>query len=224
MATGASETRSPPRVADQEPGKRPDARREATRLAIIEQAESLFADQGVDAVSLRQIGAAIGAKNTAVVAYHFGDKEALIEAILAHRLPKFERRRAELASEFADSEPDMAAVLRALWLPLFEQSDAQGRRSYAAFLASLGRSQWGWVWSGSGLDVPVTLALGDKVRDLMPAAARKYYWERVFASTALITTSLDTIDKREGDDPEAERALFEDAIRMAAAALCAPGA
>jgi AcrR family transcriptional regulator len=224
MATGASQTRSPPPVTGRDADKRPDSRREATRLAIIEKAESLFADQGVDAVSLRQIGTATGARNTAVVAYHFGDKEALIEAILAQRLPKFEKRRAELAGEFAGCEPDMAAVLRALWLPLFEQRNAQGKRSYAAFLASLGRSQWGWVWSGSGLDVPVTLALGEKVRDLIPAGARRFYWERVFASTALITTSLDTIDKREGDDPEAERMLFEDAIRMAAAALCAPGA
>lgn len=219
--TGASRTRPTPRAAGESP-KRPDARRDATRLAIIEKAESLFADQGVDAVSLRQIGAAIGAKNTAVVSYHFGDKEALIEAILAHRLPKFEQRRAELAQEFSDGEPDMAAVLRVLWLPLFEQRNRTGRHSYVAFLSSLGRSQWGWVWKGSGLDVPVTLELGRRVEELMPASAREYYWERVLASTALVMSALETIDKRQDDDPNAERALFEDAIRMAAAALSAP--
>ncbi|MCB2073520.1 MAG: TetR/AcrR family transcriptional regulator [Novosphingobium sp.] len=223
MASGASDIQSPP-ASGRATRKRPDARREATRLAIIEAAETLFADQGVDAVSLRQIGAAIGARNTAVVAYHFGDKEALVEAILAHRLPKFEKRRAELITELEGREPDMADIMRALWLPLFEQRNAEGRRSYAAFLASLGRSQWGWVWSGSGLDVPVTLEIGRKVQDLMPPAARKHYWERVLAITALVSTSLETIDRREGDDPVAERALFEDAMRMAAAALCAPGA
>lgn len=204
--------------------KRPDSRREATSLAIIEAAESLFAQQGVDAVSLRQIGAAIGAKNTAVVLYHFGDKEALIEAILAHRLPGFEARRAELAGEFSRSEPDMTAVLRALWLPLFEQRNAEGRRSYAAFLSSLGRSQWAWVWSGAGLDLPVTLEFGERIRRLMPPAAQQFYRERVIASTALITTTLDSIDRRGGNDRQAELALFDDAIRMAAAALCAPGA
>lgn len=223
MPPSVPETQSTP-MAKGRQRKRPDSRREATTLAIIEAAETLFAQQGVDAVSLRQIGVAIGAKNTAVVLYHFGDKEALIEAILANRLPKFEIRRAELAKEFAKSEPDMVAVLRALWLPLFEQQNIQGKRSYAAFLSSLGRSQWGWVWSGAGLDLPVTLELGDRIRQLIPAAAQELYWERVIASTALITTTLENIGKRGGGDRQAEQALFDDAIRMAAAALCAPGA
>ena len=222
MTPSSSETQST-QVAKRSQRKRSDSRREATTLAIIEAAESLFAQQGVDAVSMRQIGAAIGAKNTGVVLYHFGDKEALIEAILTHRLPKFEIRRAELAREFAGSKPDMVSVQRALWLPLFEQRNAEGRRSYAAFLSSLGRSQWGWVWSGAGLDLPVTLEFGDRIRQLMPPAAREFYWERVIASTALITTTLDNIDRRGGNDPQAELALFDDAIRMAAAALCAPG-
>lgn len=223
MTPGLSESHSSTANPDRQ-RKRPDSRREATILAIIEAAERLFAEQGVDAVSLRQIGAAIGAKNTAVVLYHFGDKEMLIEAILAHRLPGFELRRAELAKEFAGNKPDMAAVLRALWLPLFEQRNAEGRRSYAAFLSSLGRSQWAWVWSGAGLDLPVTLDFGERIRRLMPPAARQFYWERVIASTALITTTFDSIDKRAGGDREAEFNLFDDAIRMAAAALCAPGA
>lgn len=203
--------------------KRSDSRSEATRLAIIEAAESLFAEQGVDLVSLRQIGAAIGAGNTAVVSYHFGDKEALIEAILAHRLPNFEARRAQLVSEFASDTPDLATILRALWVPLYEQRNAAGRRSYAAFLSSLGRSKWGWVWSGAELNVPATLELGHKINAQMPFAARRFYWERMISSTALITTAIETIDKREGDNPEVELALFDDAIRMAAAALAAPG-
>lgn len=223
MTPSLSKIQTLPGVPDRQ-RKRSDSRREVTTLAIIEAAESLFAQQGVDAVSLRQIGAAIGAKNTAVVLYHFGDKEALIEAILAHRLPSFEKRRAELAGEFAESQPDMVAVLRALWLPLFEQRNNEGIRSYAAFLASLGRSQWAWVWSGAGLDLPVTLELGERIRQLMPPAAQPFYWERVIASTALITTTLDSIDRRAGSDRQGELALFDDAIRMAAAALCAPGA
>lgn len=205
-------------------GKRPDARREATRIAIIEAAETLFAQQGVDTVSLRQIGAATGAKNTAVVSYHFGDREALIEAILTYRLPEFERRRAELLGEASRKAPIMGDVLRMLWQPLFEQRNAQGQRSYAAFLLNLGRSQWGWVWEGAGLDIPVTLELGRNVRELMPASAQSHYRERMIASTALVMSVLESIDRREDTDPSAEQSLFDDAIRMAAAALCAPGA
>ena len=59
--------------------RRRDPRREATARALIEAAESLFGQAGVDGVSTRQIGAAIGSANTNVVAYHFGAKDALIE-------------------------------------------------------------------------------------------------------------------------------------------------
>lgn len=205
------------------PRKRSDPRREATRQAIIEAAESLFAEQGLDAVSLRQIGLEIRAGNTAVVSYHFGDKEALIEAILHHRLPEFERRRAELLSSFKACDRDITALLRALWLPLFEQRNAQGRRSYAAFLASLGRSQWGWVWAGTESIVPVTIDLGRRIGALLPVEAQRFYWERTLACTALVTTAIGTIDRTAGLGPAEEMAIFEDAMRMAAAALAAAG-
>ena len=81
------------------PKKRPDPRGEATRIALIEAAESLFADSGVEGVSTRQIGAAIGSSNTNVVAYHFGGKEALIREVYRHRLPQIDRRRGELLKE-----------------------------------------------------------------------------------------------------------------------------
>lgn len=209
--------------ADLKRRKRPDPRRDATRLAIIEAAESLFAKQGVDAVSVRQIGAAIGAGNTAVVSYHFGDKEALIETILLYRLPAFEERRAELSRDFEESEPDTATVLRAIWLPLFEQRNKQGKRSYAAFLASLGRSQWGWVWFGAQSNVPVTLKLGETLKALMPPSARPLFMERAIACTALVTTTLGIIDQRSKLSAQGQQALFDDAIRMAAAAFAAPG-
>lgn len=204
-------------------GRRRDPRREATRQAIIETAESLFGQQGIDAVSLRQIGAEIGAANTAVVSYHFGDKEALIDAILKHRLPAFERRRAELIASFGKDDPDIGSLLRAIWLPLFEQRNAQGKRSYAAFLANLGRSQWGWIWRGSESIVPVTLELGREVEDRLPPNARRYYWQRTLACTALLTSAIGTIDNTPDLCPAEETACFEDAIRMAAAALSAAG-
>ncbi|MCJ2178031.1 TetR/AcrR family transcriptional regulator [Novosphingobium album (ex Hu et al. 2023)] len=204
--------------------KRADPRRDATCLAIIEAAESLFAEQGIDMVSLRQIGAAAGAKNTAVVAYHFGDKEALIEAILRHRLPEFEKRRGELAGPMQGRGLSLEDTLRVLWQPLFEQRNAQGRRSYAAFLLNLGRSRWGWVWMGAGLDVPVTLELGRTIRNLMPAGAQKRFSERMIATTALVMSVLEAAGKSHGAGPETDRELFEDAVRMASAALRAPGA
>jgi AcrR family transcriptional regulator len=203
--------------------RRVDHRREATRQAIIEAAESLFAEYGIDAISLRQVGAAVGAKNTAVVSYHFGDKSALIEAILLHRLPAFDRRRAQLVADL-EGEPDVAGILRALCLPLFEQRNDRGKRSYAAFLESLGRSQFRRVWSQVECAIPVTAELGGKLRALMPATAQHFVAERLLACTGLLTAAIGGIDRRTDLDAGAELSLFDDAISMAAAAFGAPAA
>ena len=53
-----------------------------TRLALMRAAEQLFAQQGVDRVSLREIAIAAGQRNVSAATYHFGSKRELIEAIL----------------------------------------------------------------------------------------------------------------------------------------------
>jgi AcrR family transcriptional regulator len=94
-----------------EVGKRTrlDPRREATQTALIEAAEMMFAGAGVDGISTRQIGAAIGSLNTNVVAYHFGSKHALIDAIFRHRLSAIDRRRAALLIE-ADKDRSAESI------------------------------------------------------------------------------------------------------------------
>jgi AcrR family transcriptional regulator len=80
-----------------------DPRTERTRLALLRAAERLFAEHGVDGVSLRQIAREAGQKNHAAAEYHFGEKRELIEALL-HRhsgpvdetfVPALDRLRAE---------------------------------------------------------------------------------------------------------------------------------
>jgi AcrR family transcriptional regulator len=53
-----------------------------TRLALMRAAEQLFAQQGVDRVSLREIAIAAGQRNVSAATYHFGSKRELLEAIL----------------------------------------------------------------------------------------------------------------------------------------------
>ena len=65
-----------------------------TKGRILESAEELFADQGFAATSLRTVTSRAGV-NLAAVHYHFGSKEALIEAVFSRRLGPINRERLE---------------------------------------------------------------------------------------------------------------------------------
>ena len=63
-----------------------------TRTRILDAAESLFVRHGLDATTLRMITAEAQA-NLAAVNYHFGSKEALIEAVFRRRLSWLNEQR-----------------------------------------------------------------------------------------------------------------------------------
>lgn len=207
--------------------RRKDPRGEVLRTALIESAEILFAERGLDGVSLREIGKAAGSDNTGVIGYYFGSKQQLIEAIYAHRLPMIEQRRAELLADAQGLEgaEELHTLLRASFLPVFEQKDTQGRNSYAGFLASLGRS----IWSKSRKNVadlyPVTEELMARLQKFVPAESRALLDERMRLVTIMVVSAINTAeaartDMQQGD--EASERAFCDALTMAAAAISAP--
>lgn len=190
---------------------------------MIEAAESLFAEHGVVAVSTRQIGAAIGSLNTNVVAYHFGSKDELIEAVYRHRLPEIDRRRGELLAELdrAGTCHDLVELTRAFALPLFEQKDREGRHSYARFLSSIERS--GLVHSRAALipDFPNTSRLIDRMTEALDLRAEAHIHMGLRLANSLVTTALQVLDQEGPHDAEQAQAWFDSIIRMAAAAIAA---
>jgi AcrR family transcriptional regulator len=88
------------------------------RLILV--AEQLYADHGLDAVSLRQIAEAAGQKNHAVVQYHFGTKEELLKAIVRYRTEDAQdQRRAALDELEANGrQHDVRGLLEAAVVPL----------------------------------------------------------------------------------------------------------
>jgi len=204
--------------------KRHDPRREATRIALIEAAESLFAEAGVDGVSTRQIGAAIGSSNTNVVAYHFGSKEALIEAVYRHRLPAIDGRRRELLdqADSAGTAGDLSVLVRVFALPLYEQVDAKGRHSFARFIAGLERSG---MMSARGLlvlDFPETERLLARMSTLLPSGTAHAVPQRLRLAVGLIVTALQVIDWEKKPGSADADDFFDNAVAMAAAAIAAP--
>jgi len=72
--------------------------RSKSKQRLLEAAESLFAERGFDAVSVRDITKLAGA-NVAAVNYHFGDRENLISLVITrHMEPVNDERLARLES------------------------------------------------------------------------------------------------------------------------------
>ena len=98
-----------------------------TKEKILNAAERLFAHNGFHCTSLRQITNE-AAVNLAAVNYHFGSKEALIDAVLARRLEPLNRercRRLEVNREVAADKGgalSCEAVMRAFLEPAMELS------------------------------------------------------------------------------------------------------
>jgi len=101
---------------------------------IVRAAEQLFAEHGLDGVSLRQISTAAGSANNTAVQYHFGSKERLVQAIFEFRLPDLhERRRILIARHRPD---DIRSWVECHVLPVLEQGERPGSH-YLSFVAML---------------------------------------------------------------------------------------
>ncbi|MFB4299160.1 TetR/AcrR family transcriptional regulator [Actinomadura sp. NTSP31] len=106
----------------------------STKAEIIRAAERLFAEHGIEGVSLRQIGAEAGNGNKSAVQYHFGSKERLLQAICEHRLPDIHERRRILVAQHRPR--DLRTWVECYVLPLLEQGEREGSR-YLAFVTML---------------------------------------------------------------------------------------
>ncbi len=112
----------------------------STRVALVETAERLFAEQGIESVSLRDISAAAGQRNHSAAQYHFGDRGGLVAAVFEHRMRVVdERRHARLdALEAEGRSRDPIALVGAVVRPLAEVV-AETDGWYGRFLV---RSRW----------------------------------------------------------------------------------
>lgn len=95
-----------------------------TKDRILDVAETLFADNGFAATSLRDITREAGV-NIAAVNYHFGSKDGLLGAVLERRIAPVNRQRLELLdraeSEVGSDGADLEALVRALLAPAFQR-------------------------------------------------------------------------------------------------------
>jgi len=117
-----------------------------TRTRILDAAEELFMQHGFEGTSMRQLTARAGA-NLAAVNYHFGSKNALVEAVFrrrldpmnAARIAELDRLEKEAAGRPGSSTLSPEAIIRAFIgasLRMIEDTKDGGRN----FIRLLGRT------------------------------------------------------------------------------------
>ncbi|HUH93612.1 MAG TPA: TetR/AcrR family transcriptional regulator [Casimicrobiaceae bacterium] len=118
------------------------SRSSATKLRILDAAETLFMEHGFEATTLRQITAAAGV-NLAAAHYHFGSKEELFEAVLKRRLDPMNFERVALLTRFeSESAPrplSCEKILAAMFIPALKLA-RDPERGGKNFLRLLGRA------------------------------------------------------------------------------------
>lgn len=106
--------------------------------SILRAARTLFAERGIEGVSMREIGRAAGQRNTNAVQYHFGDRASLLAAVLRpHHHEVAARRAALLDLVDEDPAPSTRAIAGALVRPSAALLDDGAGREYLRIVAEL---------------------------------------------------------------------------------------
>ncbi len=150
------------------------------KVALILAAEVAFARGGIDGASLRDIAARAGQRNHHAVQYHFGTREALVQAVFDYRMDQMEAARGGMleAAKQAGRIGTTRAVVDAIFLPQIELIDEYGDYSYAAFLSEYLRRYQGTRFGDFGERIAPHLGqtlhlLRERMSDLPEPAAQR---------------------------------------------------
>lgn len=110
-----------------------------TRARIVAEAARLFAERGLEAVSLLEVGRAAGQKNRSAVQYHFGDKRGVVLAILDEHAAAIEHRREVMLDALeAQGAAGLRDLIDALVRPVADQMlEHEGGVAYVRISAEL---------------------------------------------------------------------------------------
>jgi AcrR family transcriptional regulator len=104
-----------------------------TRELLVDAAARLFAERGIDNVSIAEIVRAAGQRNASAIHYHFGSRDELLRAILERHVDEIsEHRRVLLEQARARPARDSRSAAEAIVRPVTEF--AQGGWRQRAYL------------------------------------------------------------------------------------------
>ncbi len=164
-------------------------------LALINAAERLIAQQGVENVSLLDIAKAAGQANKSAVQYHFGSKENLLKAIFEVRLEYINDRRTEMLNSLEESNSvTIVNLLKVIICPPLEMVGDDGIHYYAQFAMQLVDSQYAQaVWFGQA-NFQGTIKIRAMLSELTPHLSREEFELRMLFIRELTFGAIRIID------------------------------
>ena len=156
----------------------------ATKQAVFNAAERLFALHGFQNVSVRDITAEAGV-NLASVNYHFGSKDALLFEIFRRRTAELNRERAKMlheANDRHDGKPPVRDILTALFAPPLKWlAPANDRRISLQFLIRARSEGTAEMRDVLRTDVTHLKRFSDALLAVSPLPPEEVYWRLHFA-------------------------------------------
>jgi AcrR family transcriptional regulator len=197
-----------------------------TRERILDAAEQLWGEKGVVGVSLREIRIAAGARNTAAVQFHFGNREGLIDALIERHMPAIGERQAELADAAPDD--DTRALVEVLVRPVAEYlARGESQRSWVKVMAELAALPQLELGDMSALTPEAGVRAGTALfHQLEQEVPRAIAFERIISmadmSVHLCAVYARLIDSTDGRPRLPTDMFIENLVDMLHAALLAP--
>jgi len=201
-----------------------------TSAKIIATAERLFAHGGLEGVSLRKVASEAGV-NSAAVHYHFGSRDALVEAVVLRRMVRIAKRRGEMLEALGarDNAPSVREILEVLVLPMAEVAERGGRagRAYLRLLARLFSDRRDFTTQVIMQNFGEThIAIGSLLSQALPHVPQRTVHRRtMLAVEATLSTFADpepfSVAEPEGAPPVTAPEIASELLDFLAGGLCA---
>jgi AcrR family transcriptional regulator len=200
-----------------------------SQARLIEAAERLFSERGIDSVSMREIAIAARCGDNNAVQYNFGSKDGLLSAIFAARVAEMDPLRLRMLgdAERAGLAANPTALAAILCLPHLSLSDGDGRHPYAGFLIQFATRYWSPVSPLTAITnaKPGLARLMEHLRALLAGLDRELASGRIMLGNLMFQSMLIRWDHSEPDQravPLAPR--VRDTLSAVAATLAPPDA
>jgi AcrR family transcriptional regulator len=214
----------------EDPDENPRARTRSgsdTRRKLLDTAEALIAERGLQAVSVRDITGAATA-NSAAIHYHFQSKEGLVLAVLADRAEALRQRRSAHLDRLGDDVTvrDLALAMVLPTVELTRAGEPSGAATYVGFLATL--------LDEPGMIEPIEELFGDQydryveaLRRACPELPEDVARNRVAFTTHLVLNAASPQPRgirlwAAAHHPTSQATLADDLVDFLAGALGAP--